>query len=62
MDGQLQRSVPAPISPWASDRVAAAVAAITPLAARRTAAVKPGLARVLEAFAAERLGPHHSPR
>ncbi|APD47704.1 methionine gamma-lyase family protein [Synechococcus sp. CS-602] len=59
MDGQLQRSVPAPISPWASDRVAAAVAAITPLAARRTAAVKPGLARVLEAFAAERLGPHH---
>ncbi|NQV10943.1 MAG: methionine gamma-lyase family protein [Cyanobacteria bacterium] len=59
MDGQPQRSVPAPISPWASDRVAAAVAAITPLAARRTAAVKPGLARVLQAFAAERLGPHH---
>ncbi|MCT0201447.1 methionine gamma-lyase family protein [Synechococcus sp. CS-603] len=59
MDGQPQRSVPAPISPWASDRVAAALAAITPLAARRTAAVKPGLARVLEAFAAERLGPHH---
>ena len=44
---------------WAGDQVAAAVDATAPLAARHTAAVKGGLARVLAAFAAERLGPHH---
>jgi cystathionine beta-lyase family protein involved in aluminum resistance len=44
---------------WAQDRVGAAMARIAPLAERRTAAVQPQLARVLAAFAAERLGPHH---
>jgi cystathionine beta-lyase family protein involved in aluminum resistance len=44
---------------WAQDRVAAAAEVIAPLAAARTAAVQPALARVLEAFAAERLGTHH---
>lgn len=42
-----------------SDRVAAALERIAPLAAAHTAAVRPRLARVLEAFAAERLGTHH---
>ncbi|MEA5441928.1 aminotransferase class I/II-fold pyridoxal phosphate-dependent enzyme [Cyanobium gracile] len=41
------------------DRVAAALERLAPMAARRTAAVRPRLARVLEAFAAERLGVHH---
>jgi cystathionine beta-lyase family protein involved in aluminum resistance len=44
---------------WARDRVAAALAAIAPLAAARTAAVRPRLERVLAAFAAERLGVQH---
>ena len=43
----------------AGDRVAAALEAIGPLAAARTAAVRPRLERVLAAFAAERLGVHH---
>ena len=40
-------------------RLAAALAAIAPLAAAHTAAVKPRLERVLGAFAAERLGVQH---
>ena len=44
---------------WARDRVAAALASIAPLAAVRTAAVRPRLERVLAAFAAERLGVQH---
>ncbi|MDM7951889.1 MAG: methionine gamma-lyase family protein [Cyanobium sp. CZS 25K] len=43
----------------AADIVAAALARLAPVAAHRTAAVRPRLARVLEAFAAERLGVHH---
>ncbi|MFO0075474.1 MAG: aminotransferase class I/II-fold pyridoxal phosphate-dependent enzyme [Cyanobacteriota bacterium] len=43
----------------AADRVAAALERIAPLAAAHTAAVRPRLARVLDAFAAERIGPHH---
>jgi len=45
--------------PWAAARVDAAHATIAPLAARHTAAVRPRLARVLEAFAAERVGVQH---
>jgi len=45
--------------PWAAARVDAAQATIAPLAARHTAAVRPRLARVLEAFAAERVGVQH---
>ncbi|MFZ9230119.1 MAG: aminotransferase class I/II-fold pyridoxal phosphate-dependent enzyme [Prochlorococcaceae cyanobacterium] len=44
---------------WAAERVSAALTAIAPLAAARTAAVRPRLARVLEAFAAERVGVQH---
>ena len=44
---------------WAAERVHAALTTIAPLAARHTAAVRPRLARVLEAFAAERLGVQH---
>ncbi len=43
----------------ARQRVATALERIAPLAAERTAAVRPALERVLDAFAAERLGPHH---
>ncbi|WP_353617735.1 methionine gamma-lyase family protein [Synechococcus sp. CCAP 1479/9] len=43
----------------AADTVAAALERLAPVAAARTAAVRPRLARVLEAFAAERLGVHH---
>ncbi len=46
-------------SAWARQRLAAATERIEPLAAVHTAAVKPALARVLAAFAAERLGSHH---
>lgn len=56
MDGQEEKGT---TSAWACGQVAAAAAQIAPLAARHTAAVKPGLERVLAAFAAERLGPHH---
>jgi cystathionine beta-lyase family protein involved in aluminum resistance len=44
---------------WAAERVARAQERIAPLAAVRTAGVKPRLERVLAAFAAERLGVHH---
>ena len=43
----------------AAERVDAALAAIAPLAARHTAAVRPRLARVLDALAAERVGVQH---
>ena len=43
----------------ALELVAQAQARIAPIAAHRTAAVKPRLERVLSAFAAERLGVHH---
>jgi cystathionine beta-lyase family protein involved in aluminum resistance len=43
----------------AAERLAAAEAAIAPLAATHTAAVQPRLARVLDAFAAERVGVQH---
>jgi cystathionine beta-lyase family protein involved in aluminum resistance len=45
--------------PGAAERVDAALAAIAPLAARHTAAVRPRLARVLDALAAERVGVQH---
>ena len=43
----------------AAERVAAAVAATASAAAHHTSQVQPRLARVLEAFAAERLGSQH---
>jgi len=46
-------------SSQAAERLAAAEAAIAPLAATHTAAVQPRLARVLDAFAAERVGVQH---
>jgi len=52
-------SAPAAESAWAAERLAAAQARIAPLAARHTEAVTPRLQRVLDAFAAERLGVHH---
>jgi cystathionine beta-lyase family protein involved in aluminum resistance len=42
-----------------AERIEAALERIRPMAAARTAGVRPRLARVLEAFAAERLGVHH---
>ena len=65
MDGQHlggpqpHSAAPTTVAAWAADRVGAASERISPVAARHTAAVRGGLARVLEAFAAERLGPHH---
>lgn len=59
MDGHDAKQGKGTASAWACEQVAAAAARIAPLAARHTAAVKPGLERVLTAFAAERLGPHH---
>ena len=48
------------LSPAApAERVAAALERIAPLAAARTATIRPRLERVLAAFAAERLGVHH---
>ena len=44
---------------WAADQVAAALERIAPQVAQRRAGVQPRLQRVLEAFAAERLGVHH---
>ena len=44
---------------WAADQVAAALERIAPVVAERRAGVQPRLQRVLEAFAAERLGVHH---
>jgi len=46
-------------SRWAAQRVEAALAAIAPQAARHTAGVRPRLARVLAALAAERVGVQH---
>ena len=43
----------------ASDTVAAALETIGPLVRLHTRAVQPRLERVLDAFAAERVGPHH---
>ncbi|MFO7629917.1 MAG: methionine gamma-lyase family protein [Prochlorococcaceae cyanobacterium] len=51
-------SVPDPEA-WARERVAASLERLAPLVARRTAAVRPALERVLAAFAAERLGVQH---
>ncbi len=48
-----------PASSWAATRVAAALAAIAPLAEAHTARVGQRLERVLEAFAAERVGVQH---
>jgi len=44
---------------WAADQVAAGLERIAPLAAARTTAVRPQVQRVLDAFAAERVGVHH---
>ena len=44
---------------WAADQVAAALERIAPQVTQRRAGVQPRLQRVLEAFAAERLGVHH---
>ena len=55
-------SAPAPaLDPvaWAADQVAAGLERIALLAAARTTAVRPQLQRVLDAFAAERVGVHH---
>jgi len=48
-----------PWATWAADQLAAALERSAPLAIERRAGVKPRLERVLEAFAAERLGVHH---
>ncbi len=59
----LEQVCPGPTGPTdtahPADTVAAALERLAPVAARRTAAVRPRLARVLDAFAAERLGVHH---
>jgi cystathionine beta-lyase family protein involved in aluminum resistance len=47
------------VSGWAADQVAAAAERIAPWRQQYTAQVRPRLARVLEAFAAERLGTQH---
>ncbi|MFM1799868.1 MAG: hypothetical protein RLZZ117_2146 [Cyanobacteriota bacterium] len=52
-------AVSPPPSRQAADTVAAALEAIQPLVHRHTAGVRPRLERVLEAFAAERVGSHH---
>jgi cystathionine beta-lyase family protein involved in aluminum resistance len=44
---------------WPRQRLGEALERIAPLAAAHTAAVRPRLERVLDAFAAERLGTHH---
>ena len=46
-------------SDWARERLAGAAERIKPLASRHTASVQSRLERVLEAFAAERVGAHH---
>ncbi|MFM9071810.1 MAG: aminotransferase class I/II-fold pyridoxal phosphate-dependent enzyme [Cyanobium sp.] len=48
-----------PSSAEATDTVAAALEAISPLARRHTQAIRPRLERVLAALAAERVGSHH---
>ncbi|MFM7312409.1 MAG: methionine gamma-lyase family protein, partial [Cyanobium sp.] len=52
-------AVPTPICSAAAERVAAALAAIAPVAAVRTASVRQRLEAVLAAFASERVGVHH---
>ena len=44
---------------WAAEQVGAALERIAPLVQQRRAGVQPRLKRVLQAFAAERLGVHH---
>ena len=44
---------------WAADQLALALARTAPVAEQRRAGIKPRLQRVLDAFAAERLGVHH---
>ena len=44
---------------WAAEQVGAALERIAPLVQQRRAGVQPRLQRVLQAFAAERLGVHH---
>ena len=44
---------------WAADQLALAIARTAPVAEQRRAGIKPRLQRVLDAFAAERLGVHH---
>ena len=48
-----------PRQAWAAEQVAAALEHIAPLVQQRRAGVQPRLQRVLQAFAAERLGVHH---
>ena len=50
---------PAEAADWAAQQLRQAVARSEGLAAERRAGVRPRLERVLEAFAAERLGVHH---
>ncbi|MBM5817087.1 MAG: aluminum resistance family protein [Cyanobacteria bacterium K_Offshore_surface_m2_239] len=52
-------AVSSPPARQAADTVAAALEAIQPLVRRHTAQVRPHLERVLDAFAAERVGTHH---
>ena len=52
-------TAPSDHRPWAAERLAEALAWIQPQVAARTAAIAPRLQRVLDAFAAERLGVHH---
>ena len=44
---------------WAADQLALALARTAPVAEQRRAGIKPRLQRVLDGFAAERLGVHH---
>ena len=48
-----------PHQAWAADQLALAPARTAPVAEQRRAGIKPRLQRVLDAFAAERLGVHH---
>ncbi|MDA1156878.1 MAG: methionine gamma-lyase family protein, partial [Cyanobacteria bacterium] len=48
-----------PHQAWAADQLAVALERTAPVAQERRAGIKPRLQRVLDAFAAERLGVHH---
>ena len=48
-----------PHQAWAADQLALALTRTAPVAEQRRAGIKPRLQRVLDAFAAERLGVHH---
>ena len=48
-----------PHQAWAADQLALALARTAPVAEQRRSGIKPRLQRVLDAFAAERLGVHH---